>query len=130
MIALDTSIIVRIVVLDEPRHVEKAKQLMTDNICYITCSVIQEVVWVLSKLYKMQMQQIASVLDMLLFSEDIVVEEKFAVSQAVLWYQQGFDFADALHLATAGKVTALATFDQVFIKAAATAQTLIPVNHP
>lgn len=35
------------------------------------------------------------------------------ITQALRWYEQGFDFADALHLATAVEVgaEALATFD-------------------
>jgi predicted nucleic-acid-binding protein len=119
------------VVLDEPGQVEQAKRLMSENTCYITCSVVREVVWVLAKTYRFAKDQILIVLDSLIQSEQIVLENEVAIMQAVSWYRQGCDFADALHLASSNDCTSLATFDQAFIKAAAaTRLTSIPVTYP
>lgn len=130
MISIDTNIVIRVVVLDEPGQVEQAKRLMSENTCYITRSVVQEVVWVLTKTYKFAKAQILTVLDGLIESEQVFLEDEVAVMRAVLWYRQGFDFADALHLASSNDCVSLATFDQAFIKASAAIQTPIPVTHP
>ncbi len=130
MIAVDTNILVRVIVLDEQHQLTQAQHLMSNNICYVTRSVVQEVVWVLGKSYKLKRDQIASVIDSLLASEQISLEDEPSIRQALIWYRQGFDFADALHLATAKPATSLATFDQAFIKAAQSVQTPVPVTHP
>ena len=42
-----------------------------------------------------------------------------AIAKALDWFEQGMDFADALHLATAQDCTGMLTFDRDFIKTAA-----------
>ncbi|MFB1487395.1 MULTISPECIES: hypothetical protein [unclassified Thiocapsa] len=42
----------------------------------------------------------------------VQVEHGPQVADALNWYEQGMDFADALHLALAGPVIGLATLDQ------------------
>jgi predicted nucleic-acid-binding protein len=130
VISLDTNILIRTIVLDDHDQVARAMALMLENVCFIARSVVQEVVWVLTKSYKFKVPQIATVLEQLLGSDQIVLEDEVIIQQAVLWYRQGFDFADALHLASSKDCVSLATFDQAFIKAAAATQTPIPVNHP
>jgi predicted nucleic-acid-binding protein len=130
VIAIDTNILIRVIISDEPAEAAQAKRLMSNNVCYVTRSVVQEVVWVLGRSYRLKREQIAAVVDGLIASEHVVLEDEPSLFQAVLWFRQGFDFADALHLATAGTATSLATFDQAFIKAAQAAQTAISVTHP
>jgi predicted nucleic-acid-binding protein len=130
VIAIDTNILVRVIMSDDAEQVAQAKQLMSNNVCYVTRSVVQEVVWVLGRSYKLKREQIVAVVEGLIASQHVVLEDEPSLLQAVSWFRQGFDFADALHLATAGTATSLATFDQAFIKAAQIAQTPIPVTHP
>lgn len=40
------------------------------------------------------------------------VEDELAVAKALDWFKDGLDFADALHLASAGSAKQFATFDQ------------------
>ena len=67
------------------------------------------------------LQQIAErpvgLLRALLETENTVVETADAVGQAVDWYAQGADFADALHLAACGSPV-MHTFDLDFCNAA------------
>jgi predicted nucleic-acid-binding protein len=83
-----------------------------------------------SNAIKLPKTDILVVLEGLGESEQIVLEDEVIIHQAISWYRQGFDFADALHLARSKDCVSLATFDQAFIKAAAATQTSIPVNHP
>jgi predicted nucleic-acid-binding protein len=47
----------------------------------------------------------------LLRPSNFQIEDENAVLQALTWYQQGMDFADALHLASVSGETEFATFD-------------------
>ena len=49
------------------------------------------------------------------YREDVVnveIEDEVTVNQAVEWYEQGMDFADSLHVASAGPARKFATFDK------------------
>jgi len=50
-------------------------------------------------------------------SEGIVVEDTQTIHQALTYYNAGADFADALHLASAGELT-LYTLDKAFCRQA------------
>jgi predicted nucleic-acid-binding protein len=78
---------------------------------FITRSAIKEVVWVLTKINTRSAVQVALTAEALLSSDQIVIENEFAENRAVMCYTQGTDFAAALHLASLGKASALATFD-------------------
>ena len=54
----------------------------------------------------------------LLRVENLTVDRTAAVGQALVWYRQGLDFSDALHLAQSGLCNGLATFDARFVKTA------------
>jgi len=43
---------------------------------------------------------------------------KRRVGDALDWFEQGMDFADALHLASAGRECPLATFDAALVRKA------------
>jgi predicted nucleic acid-binding protein len=49
----------------------------------------------------------------------IVISSTERVALALSAYEQGLDFADAMHLAGSQEVAALATFDQEFVRRAA-----------
>jgi len=53
----------------------------------------------------------------LLEADDTEVEAAEAVGNALDWYEQGADFADALHLAASGS-SVMHTFDREFCRAA------------
>jgi predicted nucleic-acid-binding protein len=46
------------------------------------------------------------------------VEDPDSIYQAIAWYENKFDFADALHLASSRRCVSFATFDSSFIKKA------------
>lgn len=130
MISVDTNILVRAIVLDDRSQAEPATRLLTENICFVARSVVQELVWVLTKAYRFGSADICLVLEALTQSEQLVIEDEPLICRALDWYKKGIDFADATHLAAAQTCERLATFDQAFIKAAQALQTPIPVTHP
>jgi predicted nucleic acid-binding protein len=46
------------------------------------------------------------------------VEDPESIHQAISWYENTLDFADALHLASSRRCLSFATFDSSFIKKA------------
>ncbi len=117
MIAFDTNILVRLLVDDDPAQAELAQRLLADNTALISRTVLLESEWVLRSVYKLPRERIAAFVGLLLKSENAVVEDHGAVARAVDWYQQGADFADALHLAVCDG-TQMHTFDARFCKQA------------
>ncbi|OIP16211.1 MAG: VapC toxin family PIN domain ribonuclease [Comamonadaceae bacterium CG2_30_59_20] len=117
MIAFDTNMLVRALVLDNPAQADVARQLMAANTVFISRTVLLETEWVLRTRYKISKDQMQEFFIALLASENAVVEAADTVSHALDWYAQGADFADALHL-SACDAAVLHTFDREFCKAA------------
>lgn len=117
MIAFDTNMLVRAVVLDNPAQVDVVRQLMAVNMVFISRTVLLEAEWVLRVRYKKTKDQLQEFFMALLAAENVEVEAADTVSHALDWYAQGADFADALHLSACDAVV-LHTFDREFCKAA------------
>jgi predicted nucleic-acid-binding protein len=88
---------------------------------------IVELVWVLSGSYGLSRAQVATVLEMLLRSRELVIDRAELVAQALSRFGSvGVDFADALieRIATAAGCGVTMTFDTGAAKAAG--MTLVP----
>ena len=108
MIALDTNVLARAIAVEidadaATRAQRKRAQasLSSGSRLFVPVTVIEELEWVLRGAYGMSPDDIAA-----------------AVGQALVWYRQGLDFSDALHLAQSGLCSALATFDARFARTA------------
>lgn len=115
MIAFDTSLLVRIAVGDNPEQKSAALALAEQHRVLIAKTVVLETEWVLRARYGLKPAEIRGFLSFLVGSEGVVMEDEPAVRQALAYYQQGADFADALHLATVGD-TPMYTLDKAFCK--------------
>lgn len=120
MIAVDTNILVRYLVKDDHAQTIAATGFLADNRCFVLKSVLLELVWVLSSSagYNLPKKTIHERLFHLLGLPGIETEDAVNVAQALSWYSQGMDFADALHLSGSSELSALATFDRKFAAAA------------
>ena len=117
MIALDTNVLIRLVVDDSPVQSDIAAQLVKDNQVFIAKTVLMESEWVLRHVYQFSREQIEAFLLSVLDTSNTTIEDRQQVERSIGWYKQGADFADALHLATADDAL-LHTFDRRFCKAA------------
>jgi len=102
MKGLDSNVIVRYVVQDDPRQSALASEFIenkctTENPGFINTIVLCELVWVLKRAYKYPKDLIVEVLNTLLDSKELKVEKATDARQAVLLYAQGqADFSDYL----------------------------------
>jgi predicted nucleic-acid-binding protein len=111
MIAVDTNVLVRFLVRDNAEQAARAAELIRSNEIWICKTVLLETEWVLRSLYRFSPQTLAAALRALAGLERVFLEDEVAVAEALEWFQEGLDFADALHLASVGNATQFATFD-------------------
>jgi predicted nucleic-acid-binding protein len=130
MIALDTNVLVRIVINDDPPQARRAQALLARDGGYVTLTVLLETEWVLRGVYELERATIRTIMQRLLGVRGIDLEERARVERAVAWYADGLDFADALHLAGAFAADSFATFDRTLARRAAKLAGAPPVTHP
>lgn len=124
MLAVDTNVIVRIVVNDDPDQARRAVALFEQERIFISKTVLLEVEWVLRFSYQLPREVIAATLRKVAGLCNVVVEKPDEVSIALDWHEQGMDFADALHLASSSRAERFATFDQKMMKLAGKLQAM------
>ena len=119
MTAVDTNVIVRYLVADDPGQSEAARslleQLTPDTPGFICREVVIEAAWVLERSYRFPRARIAEVLMDLTASDSLVVENADDVVAAAHRYRQGgVGFSDLMILAAAEREGALPlyTFDR------------------
>ena len=118
MIALDTNVVVRLLTNDDPSQAAEAARLVASEPVFLPLSVVLETEWVLRSVYGLGRETVANAFRSLLGIASVAAEAVDRVGQALDWYERGFDFADALHLASAAQVGAerIATFDGRFLR--------------
>jgi predicted nucleic-acid-binding protein len=118
MIALDTNVVVRVITRDDPVQAERAAALMRKGGLRLSKTVLLETEWVLRYTYEYDAPSINRALSTLIGLDDLTMEDAQAVRAAIAWHAVGMDFADALHLASAGPALRFATFDRKLAKRA------------
>lgn len=102
MIGLDTNVIVRYLVQDDPKQSAAATRFIEGSISperpgLITCITLCEVVWVLAECYGAGRSRITEVLEGLLSAKQLAVEDADLVWKALrAWDASAADFSDAL----------------------------------
>jgi predicted nucleic-acid-binding protein len=104
MIGLDTNVLVRYITQDDPSQAAGATRLIEghcsgDSPGWISSIVLCELVWVLRRAYRYQKADVLAVLDQLLITLELKVEDEEIARLAVDAYKTGgADFSDYLIL--------------------------------
>lgn len=118
MIALDTDLLVRLLLRDDKKQHERVLQLLASKQDFTApVSVMLELVWVL-EVNGFSAPDIVRGLNLLLGLPNFKPQQVEALRQALLGYSNGLDFADALHLALSHASQELTTFDKAFARKA------------
>ena len=101
MIGLDTNVLVRYIMQDDPKQSPKAVELIetlnADNPGFISLVSIVELYWVLTSSYDLTGQQVKQALEVLLRTKQIIVDRADQVLRALRVFDDGkADFADCL----------------------------------
>jgi len=122
MRALDTNVLARFFI-DDADDAQAAKQRPSavaalSERAFVAVTVLMELEWVMRGFYGLPPTDISRVLRVLSSIEHITLEDRSAVLMALDAFDQGLDFADALHMARSSRTSGFATFDQRLAKRA------------
>jgi predicted nucleic-acid-binding protein len=117
MIAVDTNVLARFY-CDDPSDPESQRQrplarktLIDSPAVFVPLTVVLELEWVMRGFYEFEAASVCSALEHLLGMPHVTVEHWQAVKDAIDLHRTGFDFADALHLASSAACERFVTFD-------------------
>ena len=118
MIALDTNILARLLLADDAAQLARVKSLLGKKQNYTApITIMLELVWVLEA-NDCSPPEIQHGINLLLGLSNFKPANAQELKQALAWYADGLDFADALHLALSQDAKQLVTFDKKFVKLA------------
>lgn len=116
MRAVDTNVLVRLLVADDPKQTARAEAFLAAGPpLWISTVVLVETVWVLTAVYGWKKPQLVAMLETATASRDLSVQAVDAVRAALDQYRESrADFPDclALELARAEGHLPFATFDR------------------
>lgn len=120
MIGIDTNVLVRVAVHDDPQQVRHAQRIMrslsAEDQGWISTVSLLELVWVLTKRYRVPREDAARFLENLLSTDFIVIEDLENVANALALFRHSkADFGDCLIAASARAADCrkIVTFDEV-----------------
>jgi len=115
MLAIDTNVLVRLLVRDDARQAALADQFVAKG-AWVSQLVLAETLWVLDAVYDRKPAQLIAALDLLLAHETLVLQDADTVVTALVDFRAkpALGFSDCLVLAIAKKAghVPLGTFDQ------------------
>lgn len=126
--AVDTNVVVRLLVDDGSGQMARARRVFEGGLVTVPASVILETEWVLRSAFGVPRKTVCEAFLRLVNMENVEVESRNDIEQAVALHAQGFDFADALHLQTS-KVEYFVTFDKMLVKMAKKIASRFVVRH-
>ncbi len=119
MLAVDTNVLVRLLVRDDARQALAADQVIAKG-AWVSHLVLAEAIGVLDAVYARTPRQMIAALDLLLVHESLVLQDADVVSAALTQFRAkpALGFSDCLVLEIARKAghLPLATFDKALAK--------------
>jgi predicted nucleic-acid-binding protein len=125
MIGIDTNVLVRYLQQDDPSQNAKASALIgslnSDRRGYVSLITLAEVVWVLTRRFKLERRALAQIVDSLLRVQELVIEQAEVVRKALYLFEDskaGFSDCLVAQLGRAAGCDYTVTFDQTAAKTA------------
>ena len=119
MLAVDTNVLVRLLVRDDVKQAALVDQFVAKG-AWVSHLVLAETLWVLDSVYSRTASQLAAALNLLLTHESLVLQDADTVSAALAHFQKkpALGFSDCLVLEIARKAghVPLGTFDKALAK--------------
>ena len=115
MRALDTNVLVRLIVRDDPDQVARAEAFVETG-AWVSLLVLAETVWVLQSAYGLDQRRVATAVEMLLDHDRLTLQDEDVVRRAHATFRgEGtVEFSDCLIVETARKAghRPVGTFDR------------------
>jgi predicted nucleic-acid-binding protein len=117
MKAIDTNILARFLLNDDPVQSPAASVVLQDKV-FVSHSVLLETVWLLASRYDQSTDNVATALLTILQMPGVFVVDRDRLLWALERYRAGADFADMVHLVESAEQDAFVTFDRKLAKQA------------
>jgi predicted nucleic-acid-binding protein len=115
MRAVDTNVLIRLLVRDDPAQTEAAEKFV-ENGAWVSLIVLAETLWVLDAVYERTATQMANAIDLLLNHRNLTLQDADVVASGLVHFQRhpSLGFSDCLVLESARKAghLPLGTFDK------------------
>ena len=115
MRAIDTNVLVRLIVRDDPEQVARAEAFVEHG-AWISLPVLVETVWVLKSVYGLSRRRIGTVVSMLMEHDRLALQDEDVVRRAHATFarERSVGFSDCLVIEIAGKAghVPVGTFDR------------------
>jgi predicted nucleic-acid-binding protein len=119
MRAVDTNLLVRLLVRDDPAQVLLAETFVAGG-AWVSHLVLAETVWVLDAMHERTQAQVAAAIELLLNHERFALQDSEVVAQALAQFRTrpaiGFSDCMALEIARKAGHLPLGTFDRALAK--------------
>jgi len=120
MPGLDTNVLARWIIDDDPRQATRVQRLFEEareqqSPLFVPSTVMLELEWVLRSRYKLDKSAILGAFNALLETQELEFQDEPALERALSLYRQNAaDFADCLHAGQCGSAgrTPMITFDE------------------
>ena len=112
MLAVDTNVVIRFLVLDDVEQSLRARELVERNAVFISATVLLECEWVLRSVYRNEPAKIARDLARFGSLANVYFEDADVFGDVVRLVEAGVEFTDALHLLRGGHCDGFMTFDR------------------
>lgn len=115
MRALDTNVLVRLIVRDDPGQVTRAEAFVETG-AWVSLLVLAETVWVLQSVYGLDQRRVVTAVEMLLDHDRLTLQDEDVVRRAHATFrgEPTVEFSDCLIVETARKAghRPVGTFDR------------------
>jgi len=118
VLAIDTNVIVRLVVDDDHEQFVRTNRMIADHPVFVSNTVLLECEWVLRSAYGLEPSDFVEAVRDFAGLPNVTFEDPKLAATALDWHEKGMDFADALHLGRANGYEAFVSFDKGLAKAA------------
>jgi len=117
VIAIDTNVLVRLLVADDPAQSRRARALLETRDVWIGPTVLLEAAWVLDAVYGFTPLAIVRALRAVLGLPNACTSSPTDIARALDAAERGMDVADAFHVALAiPEADAFVTFDRKVVR--------------
>ena len=117
MIVFDTNAILRYILQDNEEMADLVEKQMQKTECFVPTEVVAEIVYVLSRVYKIPHNEISEAINDVLSMECILTADYDAITKGLEVYAQtNFDFVDCLMIGYQHKGYTVFTFDKALKK--------------
>jgi len=118
MISVDTNVVLRLLVKDDPEQERAARLLFASGPVWIAKTVLLEAEWVMRSFYRLDEVEIRAAFLKLLGLNNVQVEDELSIVAALALAAKGIQLADAIHLVSRPDKVQFVTFDRTLIRRA------------